>query len=563
MTHKQKNNLKRASSWQELLIRGSQLQTASLNGKNLSILKGVLIIICILFFARLVQVQLVEGSVYRNRAENNRIVTRRQAATRGAISDRDGNQLVRNVPSYKRLVPGTNLVQDQFETITKQQALSLDGKEDEWIFLDIDREYIFGKTLSPLLGYVNEVSQEELDDLGPDYVVGDLIGKSGIEKYFEDKLRGNPGNELLETNSSGETQRTIGSNEPTTGQDITLSIDLKLQQTLYDAFEGRTGAAVALKPETGEILSLVRVPSFDPNDISKSLVEENQPFFNRAVAGAYPPGSIFKPIVMTAGLEEGIIDRDYTVEDTGEIRIDQYRYGNWYYDQYGRTEGQVDLVKALQRSNDIFFYKLGELVGPNNIAKWAQLFGLGTTTNLNFPGEVPGLVPNPEWKRRFTGSNWFLGNTYHYAIGQGDLQVTPIQMALVTAVFANGGRLCDPTIEKISQGSQVSCKELGISIETLDTIKEGMIAACQPGGTAFPFFDFIADQNLPTDRQVACKTGTAQFGDPQDRTHAWFMIFAPVENPEIVLTILLEKGGEGSYDAAPIAKTALQNWFNR
>lgn len=477
------------------------------------------------------------------------------AAPRGALLDREDNQLVRNVPSYKRLKPGTNLAQDQFEIITKDQALSLEGKEDEWIFLDVDREYIFGRALSPILGYVNEVDQQELDSLGPEYVRGDQVGKSGVEKLFESRLRGSPGTELLETNSMGKIVRTLGSKQPVNGQDIVLSLSLDLQQSLYTAMTDKIGAAVALNPQTGEILGLVTNPSFDPNNIKNSLQEANQPFFNRAVAGAYPPGSVFKPIVVTAGLEERVIDQDYQVEDIGEIRIDQYRYSNWYFDQYGKTEGQVDLIKALQRSNDIFFYKLGELIGPNDIAKWAELFGLGEKTDLDFPGEVPGLVPTPEWKRRHTGSRWFLGNTYHYSIGQGDLQVTPFQMALATTVFANGGRLCQPTIEKVGDTQQVSCQELGISIETLDIVKQGMIAACEPGGTAFPFFEF--------EPKVACKTGTAQFGDPEDRTHAWFTVFAPADNPKIVIIILLEKGGEGSYDAAPIAKQVLESWFTK
>jgi penicillin-binding protein 2 len=547
-----KKDTKIASSWQKALLSHSDKINSKTKLEPTLYLKGILWVLVLVLCLRLFQLQIVEGSTHLKRAEDNRIITKRIAASRGVIRDRNGEVLTRNIPTYKKLKSGTTLAQGQFETISKEEAQNSQTTGGT-IFYDISREYLFDKVMAPVIGYINEASLDDLNDLDSDYFPGDLIGQSGVEKSFQSNLRGTPGLEYIEISSDGSLQRVIGKINPIVGSDIVLSIDLGLQKALYQALEGYSGAGVAINPQNGEILALVSRPTYNPNNIAEYLESEDLPFFNRAISGAYPPGSIYKPITLTAGLEENQITSDDTIEDTGEIIVNEFRFGNWLYDRTGGTEGLVNAIKALQRSNDIYFYKLGERIGVESLAEWSRLFGLGSKTNISLPGEIDGLVPDPLWKERTTGDRWYLGNTYHMAIGQGDLQVTPIQMATALSVIANQGRLCTPQIIK---DGQVLCKELGISSETISIIKEGMIAVCQPGGTASRWSSFLP--------QVACKTGTAQFGGSESvLSHAWFTVFAPAENSEILLVILLEGAGEGSEFASPVAMEVLKYWFNR
>jgi penicillin-binding protein 2 len=329
-------------------------------------------------------------------------------------------------------------------------------------------------------------------------------------------------------------------------------MDLSLQQVLYEALGEHAGAGVALDPRTGEVLALVSKPTYDPNNISASLALENQPFFNRALSGMYAPGSTFKMITAVAALEEGEIDAGSRFQDTGELVVGEYRFGNWLFDEHGRTEGEVDVVKAIARSNDIFFYQIGSLVGAEKMADWARLFGFGGNWNLTAWGAGSGLVPDPEWKLATKRERWYLGNTYHMAIGQGDVLATPLQVAVMTAAIARGGVVCAPRFERVEDQFS-GCAQLNLDTDTIGLIQAGMTQACQPGGTGAPFFDFSP--------QVACKTGTAQQGGEEDLPHAWFTLYAPATNPEIVVTVLVEQGGQGSQVAAPVAKKALEYWF--
>ena len=304
---------------------------------------------------------------------------------------------------------------------------------------------------------------------------------------------------------------------------------------------------------TGEILALVSSPSFDPGRPAEFVDRPEKPFFNRAVGGEYPPGSVFKLVTAVAGLEEGKVTETTQIEDTGEIRVGEFRYSNWYFDQYGRKEGALNLVGGLRRSNDIFFYRVGEAVGPEKLAEWARRLGLGKATGWELGGEGAGLVPDPAWKEKFKGERWWLGNTYHMAIGQGDVAVTPLQVNMLTGVVGTG-RLCRPEIIFNFQFSIFNCEDLGISEKTLELVRQGMTEACLPGGTAFPLFGW--------EPQVACKTGTAQHGGKETLPHAWFTVLAPADKPEIALTVLVEAAGEGSYEAAPVAKEILEYWFH-
>ena len=546
--YKNKIRDKEASNWQNYLVSSSQKTSQS----PLFIFWCSLLLVMLILVGRLVQLQVVEGAYYRVRAEDNRIITRRLTAERGKIFDRNSNLLTENSWFYKRLSSSAQ-GEPQWDEISRDQALSTSVEDDEWVFFDVRRKYIYGKTLSHLLGFTAEISKEEIDTgkFG-NYVLGDTLGKTGIEKTFEDYLRGEPGFEQIEVNSKGELERKIGHQEPKAGKDLKLSLDLGLQQRLDALLEGKTGSIVATNPKTGEILALVSNPSYDPNNLKAALNDPAKPFFNRAISGVYPPGSVYKIITSVAGLEEGKISAETTIEDTGEMEVNGYKYRNWYYQQYGGKDGAVNVVKALQRSNDIYYYKLGEMIGAAKLAEWSQLFGLGSLPNTGLPGEAKGLVPSPEWKRKL-GQSWFLGNTYHMAIGQGDLQVSPFQMNAAVAAVANKGRLCPPRLLVTEPEENINCKELGISNETITTVLEGLRAVCFPGGTGFPFFGF--------EPQVGCKTGTAQTGEG-DSTHAWFSVLAPLKDPEIVMTVMIEKGGEGSKDAAPVALKGLEYWFH-
>jgi penicillin-binding protein 2 len=278
---------------------------------------------------------------------------------------------------------------------------------------------------------------------------------------------------------------------------------------------------------------------------------QNLPLLNRAMAVKYHPGSVFKIVMATAGLESGVIDRTTTIEDTGVIKIGDYSYSNWLWTRSHTTNGMVNIVEAIQKSNDIFFYRLGEKLGVDRIKEWANKYGYGLKTGVELPNETAGLVPDDQWKQTNKGDRWYLGDTYHLAIGQGFLDVTPLQVNQSTNVIANNGVKCQMSI---LNDSKPVCQSIGASPETIATIKEGMVAACQPGGTAWPLYNFKT--------KIACKTGTAEVGDGSNDAHAWLTAFAPADNPEISITVMVERGGEGSDVAAPIVGDILKEWFN-
>jgi penicillin-binding protein 2 len=510
-----------------------------------------LVSVGLILSGRLFMLTIVEGSYHRALADGNRTVTIRTAAPRGIIYDQNDEPLTVNRPAYKHQVSGTAIHQAQFKSISQDEALHLSRVQGERVFYDIAREYTCGRACAPLLGYMGEVNASELQT--PTYLMGDVIGKSGIEKEYEVDLRGKPGMEVLEVDSIGKVIRVVGKEDYRAGTDVHLTINKQLQEKVYATFEGKIGAAVVQVPQTGEILALVSSPAFDANDIVASLAEPDSPFFNRAVQATYPPGSVFKMAVVMAGIESGVIAPETLIEDTGEVKIGEYSYGNWLYHKYGRTDGLVNAEKALQRSNDIYFYRLGEKLGPKLMGEWASMLGFGKVSGLTFLHEAPGLIPSPEWKERVVGERWFLGNTFHMAIGQGDVLTTPLQINRMVGAIATGGVLCDPLLLKNQVGKQ-SCQQLNLRPETVAVLTGGMVKACEPGGTGAPFFSFRP--------KVACKTGTAEQGGKGGMPHSWFTVFAPAEAPELVLTVLVEKGGEGSEVAAPLAKEVLDWWFH-
>ncbi len=501
----------------------------------------LLIVVLGFFLSRAVFLQLVLGAHNQVLAEGNRIEVKLVAADRGVIEDRQGQVLARN---------GLNVNQK------------------------VVREYPFGEVGVHVIGYVGAVTPAELEECQKKLQVcrlsgNQVVGKMGVEKTQEEWLRGVSGERLVETDAAGRDARLISQRVPTAGEVVRLNLDIGLEKAVVGALAARAsekftrGAVVVSRVNTNEVLALVSWPEFDPNLFSGSpgqggygTVEgvlgdqENQPLFNRATAGLYPPGSVFKLVTATAALETGSISPDTLVEDTGELKVGDYRYGTWNFDQHGNKEGNIGLVRALVRSNDIFFYKAGEWTGVENLKLWSNRLGLGAKTGIELSGEEAGVVPDPVVKERETGERWFLGNTYHLAIGQGDLLVTPLQVNRMTAAVVSG-LWCQPRLT--AADPRAGCRETGVNQAHRQLILTGMVGACASGGTAFPLFDFQP--------QLACKTGTAQHGGENIEPHAWISVVVPASGNTqlerfengLVITVLLEDAGEGSYEAAPVA----------
>lgn len=543
------------------------------------------IFICILLlgigllFVRLFYVTVYQGERYQKLAAENRIAEKRIVAPRGIVYDRSGSRLIRNIPVFK----GNDGI-SYFEEAPASSTAHLSES--------ITRQYIYTDLFAHIIGFIGEASKDEIGENSAMIKAGDIVGKMGVEKIYDVLLRGKDGKELTEVDATGQKVRVLGRIEPAAGKPLTLTLDSTIQKTAQDALSGKTGAIIASVPQNGEILALYSSPSFDPNrfiqekELEDILKDKNQPLFNRAIAGRYPPGSTFKIVTALAALENGTVGKDTKVEDAGTIHVGEFSYGNWYFLQYGKIEGFLNIVEALKRSNDIFFYKTGETLGIEKLAAMAKKVGIGTSLNIDLDTEGVGVMPDPVWKKEVKGENWYLGDTYHVAIGQGDLLTTPLEVNTWTNVIANGGKLCAPHVVQVQSSIfkvQSECKDLGFRKETIELIREGMKQACEVGGTGWPLFKFkVQSSKIRADGidffqvpestssgkpwvsiPVACKTGTAEFGDKLDRTHAWFTMFAPVYNPQISITVLVEGGGEGSSVAAPIAKKMLEEWFGR
>ncbi len=491
------------------------MQTLATSNKNQSwfswFLRGVLILGFLILIGRLIELQIIKGAYYRKLSEGNRIERKKIPAMRGKILARGG-------------------------------------------------EVLSGSDFSHITGYLSETNEKEVAKIDPQciekgpYKLGQIIGRGGLQEKYNCVLSGIDGEELIEVNSLGEKIRTIGIKNPILGSDVKTNIDYNLQKTIAGEMEGKLGSVVATDKK-GRVLALFSSPSYDPNDITKALVDPELPLFNRAIGGLYHPGSIFKPLVATAALEDGKIDKDFRFNDTGVITVESiygnYSYTNWYYTQYGGQEGEIDLTRALARSTDTFFYKIGEAVGINSLVDWMKKFGLTKPTEIDIQGEVLSLIPSPDWKEKLKGEKWFLGNTYHFSIGQGYLATTLVGIHRADLTVLNNGKLCDLKIV-----GETSCVNLKLNIENLKLVQEGMQKACLPaggpgesGGTGYTFFDWKG----PT---VFCKTGTAETNE-DGKTHAWFI----ASLDDLVLTVMVEKSGEGSKVAGPIARAIFDSYF--
>lgn len=431
-------------------------------------------------------------------------------------------------------------------------------------------------SLSHILGYLGKLNDEEMEKLRNEgYLISDNIGRTGLEKTYEKFLRGTYGQKKIEVDAYGREQNVVAEEAPTPGQNLFLSLDLEAQQQLEKIIIKKATkntprlAAIAMDPNTGGILAIVSWPAYDNNKFAGGISREdyttlstdpNRPLFNRAISGVYPSGSTIKPVMVAAAMEEGIITKNTTIMSVGGIQV-----GNWFFkDWRAGGHGATNAVRAIAWSINSFFYYIGggyrnfEGLGIDRIVKYLKKFGLGTATGIDLNGEADGLVPDPVWKQMTKKEQWYIGDTYNMSIGQGDLLVTPLQVAVWTAAIANGGRIVQPyLVEKLVNPTTDAVLELGkkpsrpvVSATAVDLAKKGMWECVKTGSCGLlSYLSFTSGG----------KTGTAQWSATKN-THAWFTAFAPYENPKVVITVLMEEGGEGGVVSIPIAREFLAWW---
>ena len=432
-------------------------------------------------------------------------------------------------------------------------------------------------SLSHFLGYIGKISEKDLTIFGDEYSSIDYIGKSGLEYFYENELKGIKGKKNIEVDALGREKKIVSQVNPEDGRDLVLSIDVDLQKKSEEILKKYLSdndmdraSVVALNPNNGEILALISWPSYDNNIFSKGISQTdyenltndtNKPLFNRAISGTFPSGSTLKPTLAAAALEEKIITANTTVMSTGGINVGAWFFADWKAGGHGLT----NVRKAIAESVNTFFYYIGggyndfKGLGIDKIDEYLLLFGLSQQSGVDLPQEGSGFIPSPEWKKETQGETWYIGNTYNVSIGQGDILVTPLQVANFTAFFASNGKLYRPHLVKsiLQDNNEVLrniepeiIRENFISSENITIVREGMRQTIESGSAR-------RLNSLPV--KVAGKTGTAQWGVDKDN-HAWFTSFAPYDNPEIVLTILVEEGIEGSGIATSIAGEIL-NWY--
>ena len=574
----------------------------------------LILILGTVVLARLFYLGLVQHDFYKSRALANVSDFQIQRAPRGLIFDRFNNLLVKNEPSVDVfLIPAhlsknpdeqleilkqtSSKLQIDLETLKKKieeydwgisnkMLLASDISHDQLIDFSssalpgIEIESSFKRLEQPpfkfahLLGYVGRVDKEDLKSY-PNLSFNGQIGKSGLEKYYDEYLAGTDGKKVFLKNAKGEILDSQLISVPQSGKQLQTFIDGPFQEYFYDRLVqalkelgGKKAVGLALNPQNGEVLALISLPSFDNNRLSDFVTDSNNPFFNRAIQGLYNPGSTIKPLVAAAALKEKIITPQKEIFSAGYIDIpNPYKPDNPTRFLDWRANGWVDLALALAKSSNIYFYEVGggfkdqPGLGIEKLKKWWQKFGLDKKTGIDLPSESQGFLPDPQWKEKITKEPWRLGDTYHVAIGQGDLTLTPLGLLNYISVIANGGKLYQPRIaEEIKEGNQAVNQSQPVVLSDLTTelreacgeVQKGMKeAVINPEGTAHLLFD------LPV--SVAAKSGTAQI-ESNTKINAFFVGYAPADNPQIAILILVENAREGSLNTVPVAKDVLK-WY--
>ncbi|MBD3309141.1 penicillin-binding protein 2 [candidate division KSB3 bacterium] len=585
-------------------------------------LKVYSVIVLMLFavlFVRLWHLQIIQGSTYWVKSEENRIRLLRVKAPRGIISDTDGFALVRNRPSFNVFIIQED-VQNLENTAKRLEGLLPISHEDILkkvkasrrptfepilIYRDVNlktvayleehkielpgvlveveplRYYIYDSSACHVLGYLGEITEEQLKDKDtyPDSRQGDLIGKSGIEKTFNLYLKGNAGGKQVEVNAYGREIGIMSQKNPVPGHNITLTLNLRIQLLAEEAMEGKSGAVVAVNPQNGHILAMVSRPAFNPNlfagelsstDWNRLSTDASKPFRNRTIQSHYAPGSTFKIMVGSALLQNGVVKENTVLHCAGSVHLANTRKRCW------KAGGHkyLTIKQALEQSCNVFFYRAGLELGIDELSRYAKAFGFGQRSNIELPNEVPGLIPTRDWKKEFNGERWYPSETMDAAIGQGFVTVTPLQLANMVATVANGGTFYQPMLVKkitkangdlVKEYQPTEIRQLPIQEQFLQIIREGMwMVVNGKRGTA--------RGSQIEDFEFAGKTGTAQVvrmkgRDDQEslpehlRDHGLFVGFAPIENPEIALAIVVENGMGGSRSAAPVAKFILERLY--
>jgi len=575
--------------------------------------------------ARMYQLQIVEHEIYTTLSDKNRVQVQSVPPPRGLVYDRNNLLLAENRPVFSltlvpervagmeatlaRLSEILDIAEEDIERFKRrlreprrpfqEMPLSYDLGEEEIARMAVHRHefpgvevraelvryYPHSELTAHALGFVGRINREELQRIDPvNYAGTNYIGKSGIERFYEQVLHGTVGYQHVETNARGRILRVLERVNPVPGEDLQLHLDLRLQRKAYQLLEGRRGAIVAIEPETGGILALASVPGFDANKFVTGISVEDyrnlstdidKPLFNRALRGQYPPGSTIKPMMAIAALDSGVTDRERKIWDPGyfQLREGGRRFRNW--NRSG--DGWVDLKYSMARSNDVYFYEIGAEMGVGVMSEYLAHFGFGEDATLDVSGALSGLLPTADWKRAARGEPWYPGDSVNMSIGQGFMLATPLQLATATALIANRGIWVEPRLLKDIRGDRspeeflpaethkpLRLKNTGdweYVVETMEEVMHG------PRGTAF-------SSGRDASYRIAGKTGTAQvfsLGEDEEydeeqikerlRDHALFVGFAPSRNPKIVLAVIVENGGGGSSTAAPVARALFDAWL--
>lgn len=554
---------------------------------------GVIIFISFSLLATgLFYLQIIKGSTYQRLAANNRIRLIPIESPRGRIFDRNGVLMVYNRISFDVSLITQDIVdkEDIFERLSRHLNISVEdlnkalkenfvtpfqpvkiafdiGKikaisiEEERLDLPgviIEttprRHYLYDNLAAHIFGYLGQINSRELDKLKSyGYSMNDLIGRSGIEKYYDSYLKGVHGGKQIEVNNRGYQVGILGIKEPVKGKDLYLSIDVRLQEFMEKIFEGARGVACVMDPRNGEILGLVSVPAFDPNAftsrdrsgyVRKLLNRKDYPLMNRAIQGGYPPGSVFKIVTSSAGLDLRRITPERSLYCSGLYFLGGTIFRCWRE----KGHGAVSIRDALKHSCNVFYYQLGRMIGVEDLARYAVRFGFSRPTGIDLPTEIGGLVPNKMWKRLNKREPWYEGETLNFSIGQGYLLVTPLQIVRMVSVIANGGYLVRPYLVKRIEDvdiSQVKKIQVDISKETLGIVKDGLVKVVND-------VDGTGTRAAVKGVKIAGKTGTAQTST--SKTHAWFTGFAPADDPKTAVVVFLEFGGKGGLGASKTAK---------
>ena len=599
--------------------------------RNFKLRLGVLSLIVLTAFSllaiRFYFLQIYRYDHYQTLAENNRISIVPITPNRGLISDRNGIILAHNffaytleiTPSKVKNLDATitdiaQLVEVSHSDLKRFNKLKSEGHNFESIPLrthlnEIEaakfavnryrfpgvelksrlfRHYPLGKQGAHMVGYIGRINDKDLiklaaKDVLSNYKGTDHIGKSGVEEYYEAQLHGTTGFQQVEIDADGKAVRILSSKAPTSGSNLILSTDSKLQEIAETAFGERRGSLVAIKPSTGEVLAFVSMPTFDSNLFVGGIDVENwkllnesldKPLINRPIRGVYPPGSTFKPFAALAGLENGKRKPPFSISDAGYFMLPRssHRYRDWKPGGHGN----VDMRRAITISCDTFFYGLAMELGIERLSSFVRHFGFGQKSGVDIAGEVGGLMPTPEWKMRRFKQPWYMGETVIVGIGQGYTLATPMQLAQATAILANKGVAMRPRLVAaitdaktgISQATQtVISDKIPLDEANLEIVKLGMIDVTLPGGTA-------ASVGANAGYSIAAKTGTAQvIGMKQNekynanliaerhRDHALFIAYAPADDPKIALAVIVENGGHGGSAAGPIARKVMDYYL--